>query len=158
MHTVVWADYHLSVLHSQSKQTHNTQEKQQLNKTTISVDCLTKSALKNNQLLWLNPKYAVNSKPAVIQTSLSIWPPVLWSPSASKRSKVAVAPSGIGRNLRTPRGVGVLTRPILPYRVVWRWPLFPHNKGGMYLNRRFSPYLINSCNHHPKGDLAQFKQ
>lgn len=84
------------------------------------------------------------------QTTVRLWPPVLFSPSGSKRSKDAVAPSCIGRNLRTPQGVGVLTRPILPYSAVWRWPLFPHSRGGMYLKRRASTKLHNSpCNFYP---------
>lgn len=65
----------------------------------------------------------------------SLLPPCLCSPSGSNRSKVAVAPSGMSRNLRTPRGAGVLMRPIFPYRAVCRWPLFPHSNGGTYLRR-----------------------
>lgn len=50
----------------------------------------------------------------------------------------------MGRNLRMPLGVGVLTRPIFPYRAVWRWPLFPHSNGGMYL-KRTSSILYNTA-------------
>lgn len=39
----------------------------------------------------------------------------------------------MSRNLRQPRGVGVVTRPTTAYRRVCRWPLFPHNRGGVYL-------------------------
>lgn len=74
-------------------------------------------------------------------------PPLLWFPSASKTSKVAVAPSGMGRNTRTPEGAGVLTRPTFPYRTVCRWPLLPHSSGGMYLKRRMSSALLRCFEH-----------
>ncbi|TNN79908.1 hypothetical protein EYF80_009945 [Liparis tanakae] len=75
----------------------------------------------------------------VVEHGAAVTAPLGVIHEASKRSKVAVAPSGIGRNLRVPESVGVLTRPILPYRAVWRCPLLPHNKGGMYLRRRRGP-------------------
>ncbi len=42
------------------------------------------------------------------------WPPDWWSAGGSKRSKVAVAPSCMGRYLRRPNGWGELTRPNFP--------------------------------------------
>lgn len=70
-------------------------------------------------------------------------PPVRWSPTGSKRSKVAVAPSGMGKYFLIPLGWGALTRPSFPYRAVWRWPLLPHSNGGMYLRGK---HFINRFN------------
>ncbi len=39
----------------------------------------------------------------------------------------------MGKYFLIPQGWGELTRPSLPYSAVWRWPLLPHSKGGMYL-------------------------
>lgn len=93
-------------------------------------------------LLWYNykkttnnhhNKYFQNSINLVKRTWSNASPPVRWSPRGSKRSKVAVAPSCMGRYFLIPHGWGELTRPSFPYRAVWRWPLLPHSNGGMYL-------------------------
>lgn len=42
----------------------------------------------------------------------------------------------MGKYFLIPLGWGELTRPSLPYSAVWRWPLLPHSKGGMYLENR----------------------
>lgn len=70
-------------------------------------------------------------------------PPVWWFPMGSKRSKVAVAPSTMGRYFRTPLGWGALTLPSFPYSAVCRCPLLPHSKGGMYLeNTKVTPCIF----------------
>ncbi len=90
----------------------------------LGHDCPTASHLNDTSSLNLNENLSVFRFPhrsVVLRSSTDQinpttwhWPPDWWSAGGSKRSKVAVAPSCMGRYLRRPNGWGELTRPNFP--------------------------------------------
>lgn len=51
------------------------------------------------------------------------------------KSYVSVVPSSSIKNLLSPLGHGHLTLPNTLYKIVWTWPLNPHNLVGTYLKK-----------------------